>query len=160
MAITASQQAFVHAVAVGLGKIRFPVGVAAVAQVGLLGHEQRSPLFGEMRRMAGDTADAVSSVRRAGEIGMLAVALVAFQAPRADGIRRGTLEDKYLSFVATAINVFRARAMAGFATVRLSPAFKFKDAVPVPRPLHVFEHIFVAGLAGIGANVLGWRGWC
>jgi hypothetical protein len=153
MAIAASQQTLVHAVTEGLGKIRLLVRVAAIAQVRLLGHEQRSPFLGEMRGMARDTANAVGGVRRVDEIGMLAVALVAFQTPRADNIRGCVLEAENLRLVTAAFDVGRSWTMASFATVGFSPGSCFEDAVPMPRPLQVFEYIFVAGLAGFGSGI-------
>jgi len=56
VAVAAVDQAFVDAVVIGLGEVRFSRGMTAVAELGLGPGQQVLRLFGVVRRMTIDAA--------------------------------------------------------------------------------------------------------
>src|ERR1700730_16761899 len=91
---------------------------------------------------------------------MLFAVLMAIQAARAS-IRCGYIfEGENLRFVAAAIHVGFARAMACFASVPLRPSFGVQRGSVVWRSFVIFieilfRHVLMAGLTGFRADVQG-----
>src|SRR5580765_426573 len=97
-------------------------------------------------------------MRRACEIALLLADLVAVQAARASVGRGHSLETEDLGFVATALDVCLARAMARFAAVPLRPPLRVQRGDKMRRSLVVLieilrRHVLVTCLAGLCADV-------
>src|SRR5208282_1189789 len=94
------------------------------------------------------------------KVGMFLPVLVAPQAAIADVLGRSVFEGEYFRLIATAFNVGLARTVAGFAAVPLGTFFRIQHG-HVVRGIFVglvealAGHVFVAGLAGFRANVIG-----
>ena len=86
VAVGALHQSFFHLVMEGHVELRLGVGVALEAEFRLRNLQQLLLVFAVMNAVAADAAHVVLAVRRALEVGMLA--LVAAQAPRIDFLRR------------------------------------------------------------------------
>ena len=71
MAVTALHQALVDSVVKGLGKVSLGRGMASVAQLGLVLHQQQLLFFGVMRIVAVETSDIAAGVGGFGEMGLL-----------------------------------------------------------------------------------------
>ena len=153
VAVVALHQPFVYAVMVGLGEIGLGCHVAAVAEIGLGSNQQVLRLLRLVRGVAVDAAHIVACMRRTGEVPLLAALTVARQATRAAILPGKILKADDLGFVPPAFNMLRAGAMTGFATVPI-----FERGLEVGSTLKtVLVEIFVAALAGIGADILGGR---
>ncbi len=153
MAVGAGDQLLINSVPVGLCEIGPGFRVAAVTKRRLIVDQERVLLVSVVRRMAVDATDAVLEVCRPAEVAVLLAGLMARQTTAADDIRPLTLEDEYLTLIASAIDVRLAGTVARFATVHFSPA-DLQGRVPMRVSLEVINDIFVASLAGIATHVL------
>src|SRR5215469_3912081 len=83
--------------------------------------------------------------------------LVASEAPRAGFLRRRILEREDLRYVASAIHVLFSRTMTGFASMPfrafVALQFAFHRGSDVGRGFELVEGVFMAGLAGVRADV-------
>ena len=70
VAVRTLNQALFHTMPKWAVKVLFDIGMAAIAQLGLLSHQQELLLFGMMRRVAGDAAYIINIVLRAVKVGM------------------------------------------------------------------------------------------
>src|ERR1700682_1467384 len=101
---------------------------------------------------------------RPAEIAVFLAGLMAVQAARTGIGCRSSLKTKYFGFVAAALDVRFARAMARFASMPLRSLLRVQCGGKVRCGLKIVVeafggHVFVAGLAGIRADVEGWIGW-
>ena len=150
MAITALHQAFVHAVMEGLGEIGLFGGMAAVAKLRLVLHQQELRLLAVMRRMAVEAADAAAGVRRLGKMLLRVFLAVAAQAAAAGFLAGKILEGNDFGHVATAGNMLGTGAVAGLATVAaLQRGLEMRGVLE-----GILVDVFVAGFAGVGAHIL------
>src|SRR6478672_10307038 len=120
MAIAADQQAFIHAMMIGLGKIRLYFQMAAIAQGRLRGLQELAVNLGRMYRVASGASHVVLQVRGAEKIGMLLAKLVASQTALGGLLRRqGGKADDLVGIPRFGVGF--ARPMAGFTTLPLNP---------------------------------------
>src|SRR5664279_3340997 len=118
--ITALNQSSIHAVAVRTRKFSLLRGMASVAQLCLLLHQQEIDVLGFVGTMTGRTTDAISKMRRLREILRLQARLVAFGADGRGLGRRQSFETNNFADVASAINVCLRRSVTGLASVLLT----------------------------------------
>ena len=78
---------------------------------------------------------------------------MAGQAAFALNLRRNILENKYLGLVSSALDMGLAGAVAGFAALLRFPATSVVRCFPVRGLLEVVVNLFMAGLAGLRADV-------
>lgn len=152
VAVGASNQALFHAMPEGAVEVLFDVGMAAVTQFRLLIDQQELLLLGVMGRVAGGAAYVIGIVLGTVEVGVFLSIFMAAQATLADVFRGFAGEDEDLTFVSAALDVFLARAVTSFATLPLRTLLA-ECRFPVRGGLEAFVNFFVAGLAGLGANV-------
>ena len=117
VAVTALDQAFVHPVVKGFGKIRLSRGVAAVAQLRLTLNQQELALLGVMGRVAVETPDIVAGMSGFDEMRLSMRLAVASQTASTRLLPRHVLEGEYLCDDAATGHVSRPGTMAAFATL-------------------------------------------
>ena len=132
--------------------------MTAVTELRLLFLHQRLALFGVMWRVAIGAPDVVLQVRGAAKICVLFAILMAIETASAHLLCRSVLEDKNLTFVSTAIDVFLARPVTSLATLPLWPFLGIQGGHEVRRSFVVLveilsRHVRVAALAHCGTNI-------
>jgi hypothetical protein len=115
--IAALHQAFIYAMAVGTGEVGTGRSMAAVAQIGLGLDEQVLRLFGMVGTVAVEATHIVAGVRGGAKVALRVGLAVAPQTALAGFGARQIREADDFRFVAAARYVFRARTVAGFASV-------------------------------------------
>jgi hypothetical protein len=158
--IRALHQALVHTVMEGAAELLLDFDVAAIAELGLGHAHQELGLLRMVGRMAIDAADVVLQVGGAREVGVLLAILVALEAAVADLACGGILEREDSGFIAATLDVGLAGSVTGFAAVEFRALFGVERGDEVAGFLEgtveaLAGHVFVAGLAGVGAEVIG-----
>src|SRR5580765_4640096 len=130
MAIAADQQAFIHAMVIGLGKIGLDFEVAAITQGGLRGLQKLAVDLGRMHRVAINATHVVLQMRGAEKIGMLFPELMASQAALGGLLARQAGKADDLVRIG-GLSVGFARSMAGFTTLPLRTMALVQHGLPV-----------------------------
>lgn len=117
VAITAGNQAYIHAMPVWSLKLGFLRGVTSVAQQRLLRFEQVIGLGGMMRGMATQASDSILQMNGAHEVHVFQAAFMALQAAFACLLGRELGETNDLRLIAAAFHMRRSRPVAVFASV-------------------------------------------
>jgi hypothetical protein len=107
-----------------------------------------------MRGVARDATYTVGSMLGLLKSEVFLFSRMARQTTPGNDVRSSFLEIEDFGFITTAIDVLGARAVAGFATVRLSSTLGLQKVVPVAGLLKTIEDFFVAGFAGVSSDVL------
>jgi hypothetical protein len=107
-----------------------------------------------MGRVAIEAADVAAGVGGFGKMGLLVAFAVASQTTGAGFLPGMIFEDEYLGFVAATFHVLGSGAVAGFAALLRGAGILIKGGLPVGRFLPAVLNLFMACLAGFGANVL------
>jgi hypothetical protein len=105
--------------------------------------------------MAVNAANIVFQVRGPRKIAVFLPVAVAIHAALAGGLGGNAFEGEYFRLVAAAFHVFFARPVTGFAALPLGSTLVLERGYKMRRGLKVLEDVFVAGLAGFGADVKG-----
>lgn len=158
--VLALHQAFVHPVVEGTVKIGNRVGVAAVAQGRGLRLQQRDLLFRLMGRMARDATHVGLVMHRTLEVRMSGA--MARLTACTHLLCGRSLEGEDFRFVAATFHVGGARTMTRFTAMPLLPRALLEIGqvrVPMLSGFNLLVLIFVAGLAGVGPDILGAGGW-
>lgn len=161
VAVAALNEPDIYAMPVRPREFRFLCRMAAIAQSGLLFHQQKIHIGRPVRTMTGRTTDAVGQVFRVGKVLRFQTGLVALRTDRRCLGRTQGFETNDLGEVAAAIHVSLCRTVASLAAMLV--ALKQRG---MRRPREVLVPDFlVAGLANLGVCVLaacrsGQRGRC
>jgi hypothetical protein len=158
VAVIALHQAFVDAVMIGLGKVRLGSGMASVAQLRLILDQQVLFFLRMMRRVAIKAANIAVGVRGFRKMRLRMILTMAGQTPSACLLSRTTFEHENLGLVASARHVLGARPMATLAALVRWSAFGVKRCLPVRSLFPTVIDFFVAGLAGLRADILRYLG--
>jgi len=158
VAVRALHQSLVHAVMEGPVELLFLVQVAGVAKIRLLGLQQELAFFRVVRIVTVRATNSILQVSGTREISMLFAILVAVEAARADLRGRRVLERENLGLVSAALDVFLAGTVASFAAMPFRAFFLIQHRYVMRRIFVALEkpldgHVFVAGFAGLGADV-------
>src|SRR5947209_17055033 len=113
MAVTASDQLLVHAMAERFREVSLRLGMAAIAQRWLLVGEERVLHCRVMGRVTGSAAHIRLHVGRTQEISVLLGEFVTLQTAPAYLVSALAFEGIYLRFIAAGVHVLRSRPMAG-----------------------------------------------
>jgi hypothetical protein len=158
VAIAARHQAFIDAMMFRLGKIRFNVSMAAVAQFGLTRDKQRmSPRgrIGMVDGMATKTADTVPEMGRAQEVLMAFRLLVTGQAALARLLGAQFGKSNNFAGITARVYVCFSGAMAGLAALPLRTLVFTHFCLPVRAPIITGGFGLMARFASVSANVQG-----
>jgi len=132
--------------------------VAGVAQLNLCSYQQVLQ-FCVMHGVAGCAGDTVLIVCGTHEFTLLWVGFVAGHATLCDCFRPHSFEVEYLALVASSVHMSGAGSMARFAAMTLFATNLAQPGCVMRTRFDVLELIFVAALAGIGADVFRTTGW-
>lgn len=105
MAVGAEQKAFINAVVIGSGKIRFCRHVTAVAKTWLRLCQQMIGFFGVVRRVTVQASNIIAGVRRRREVPLLQPVPVTTQATRSRLLRGQCRETDDLRDVSATLDV-------------------------------------------------------
>jgi hypothetical protein len=155
VAVTALNQTLLDPVAEWPIEFGSYLGVALVAQLGLLFDEQRLLNLGFVGRMATDATHVITGVGRAQEIGMLVAISVAIQAALGGFLRTQGLETDDLCDIAATLDVGLTGPVTGFTALMVRRGFLVKYRTVMGSPLEMLCQVLVTGFAGVGADVLG-----
>lgn len=153
VAIRAQNQPLVHAMPKRALEVLLDLGMAAVAELRLLLHQQELPFFGVVRGMARDATYLIRTVLRATEVGVFFAIFVAGEAAPADFARIGAGKVEDLAFIASAFDVILARSMACFTTQGPAP-LAAQSRLPVASRFELLIDVLVTTLACIGTGIL------
>src|ERR1700733_7077990 len=107
-----------------------------------------------MRRVAIEATNIAVGMTGFRKMGLSMTLAVAAQTAGAGLLSRMPFENEYLSLVAAPSYVLGTRPMAPLAALVRWPAFRVQRRLPVRRFLPVVLDLFVAGLAGLRADIL------
>ena len=107
-----------------------------------------------MRRVAIEATNIAVGMTGFRKMGLSMTLAVAAQTAGAGLLSRMPFENEYLSLVAAPSYVLGTRPMAPLAALVRWPAFRVQRRLPVRRFLPVVVDLFVAGLAGLRADIL------
>src|SRR4051794_13380938 len=119
MAIAALDEPFVHAMVVGLSKVRLRSYMAAIAETRLCTNEKMFRRFSMVRRVAIHAPDIVARVRRGGEMPLLMFCPVASQASGIRILLRQRREADDLGHIPAAFYVGRSGTVTRLAAMSI-----------------------------------------
>jgi hypothetical protein len=154
VAVLALDIAVQHAMTERLHKVGLRLVVAREAKVWRLLDQQLLFYLWNVCRVARRAAYAVLVVRRALEILVFKVVLVAGHTLIRDLLRFGIAEAEDLRLVAAAIDVCGSRSVTRFAPMPFLSATLRRESLVMRRALYVLELILVTRLAIVSTNVL------
>ena len=105
-----------------------------------------------MGRVAGNAAYIIRIVLGSVKVGMFFSIFMTTEAALADLFRRFVFEGEDLAFVSACLNVFLAWTVTRLASLPFR-TFLGECCFPVRSRFEILEDVFVAGLAGVRANV-------
>jgi len=153
MAIAACNQSFIYPVMVRLRKVWFHFEVAGVAQHRLAGFHQMSLHFGGVHRVTVHASNVVLEVLRAKKVRVLFSELMALQTLLARFLPGEFFEADDLAYI-SGLGVLFSGTVAGFAALPLHAMMLVEQRLPMGSAIVGLANVLMAGLAGIGANVL------
>src|SRR5262249_35880213 len=154
MAIAATDQPFIYAMVKWLYEVGFGFQVAAIAQLGLGVLQQALTGFGAVGGVAINATYTLLLGLGAEEVAVLFTELMAIETLPAGFFRLHFGEGKNLGDIATRLDVFLPRTVAGLTSLPGRSAARVQRGLKVWRASKGLELLFVAGLALIGAGVL------
>jgi hypothetical protein len=154
VAIAAFNQPFIYPVMKRHVELGFLLEMACIAKLGLCLYQQELRFFGVVRRMAGNATHIIPGVLRVDDIHVLVAAGMARQAARINFFSGVVLENENLCLISTARNVICSRTVASFATLVGWTALGIERRLPMRSFLPIIVDILVAGLAGVGADII------
>jgi len=159
VAVVALKQALRNAMMEGTSKLGPDVLVANVAKPRRLGPHEELSFCGVVRRVTIDAGDTIGEVHGAFVIAVLFCVLVAAQAAGAGLLGSRILKGEDFCFVAAAVDVILAWAVAGFAAMPLDAFVGIEFGVhgrdKVRGLLEAGVNLVVTGFAGVRADIEG-----
>ena len=153
VAVGALDEILIHAMVERHLELRFLLQVARITKLRLRLDEQELRLRGVVRRVARNATDVVFGMDRIDGFHVLNATGMAGQATVVDFLGGVILEDEDLGFIAAALDVSQAGAVASFASLMRRAALGVQGGLPVRSFLPIIVEVLMAGLASLGSHV-------